>query len=351
MQSGEGVTVVTDTEVQRISPFTTPVAGGVQVYRSLNAVPLAPSVVTIGTFDGVHRGHQMLIGAVTERARTLGVRSVVITFDPHPRTVLQPENAPPRITAIDDEIALIAALGVDVIVVHPFTRETANTTAHDFMASVAQATQPVAVLVGDDFAFGRGREGTLEVIDALGTEFGYRTEVVPRIRFGDAAGGEVIGSTAIRRHVQAGDVAAAAHLLGRLFAVRGPVIHGLKRGRQIGFPTANVRVPDGVMIPCDGIYATWVRIEDDPTPPALRRPRYPAMTYIGPSPTFDDGRHGVEPNLIHWDGDLYGRVIAVEFVAWLRGDMKFDGVASLIAQMRHDQARTLDVLADVPDAL
>ncbi len=310
---------------------------GTRVYRALGDLPPAPSVVTIGTFDGVHRGHQRLIGSVVERARARGVRSVVITFDPHPRAVLAPESAPPCLTLVEDEARLIAALGVDALVIHPFTRETANTAARDFIAAVVRAAQPVELWVGDDFALGRGREGTVDVLRALGAEFGFDLHVLTRVHLSDLPHSEMIGSTNIRNHLLAGEVSEAAALLGRPYALRGPVVRGAGRGRQIGFPTANVHVPAGIVVPKDGVYASWVTIEDDPT-------RYPAMTYIGPRPQFDNGPRSVEPNLIDWDGDLYDRIIAVHFVRWLRGDMKFPSVAGLIAQMSQDQKHTLDAL-------
>jgi riboflavin kinase / FMN adenylyltransferase len=313
--------------------------GSMRVVHSLEDLTSAPSVLTIGTFDGVHLGHQRLIGTVVERARERGVRAVVLTFDPHPRAVLAPQSTPPRITTVDDEAALMATLGVDLLIVYPFTRETANTSAHDFMAMVARAAHPVEVWVGDDFAFGKGREGNLDVLRALGGEFGYTLNILPRIHLGDRPDGEMIGSTNIRTHLLAGEVAAAARLLGRLYALRGPVVRGAGRGRQIGFPTANVHVPPGIVVPKDGIYATWVTIADDPT-------RYPAMTYIGPRPQFDNGPRSVEPNLINWDGDLYDRTITVHFAHWLRGDAKFASVDDLIAQMRQDQVATMDALRD-----
>jgi riboflavin kinase/FMN adenylyltransferase len=308
------------------------------VVQSLADLSPAPSVLTIGTFDGVHRGHQRLIGHVVARARARGVRSVVLTFDPHPRAILAPESAPPRLTTVADEAALIASLGVDVLVIYPFTRETANTAARDFMAMVARAVRPVEVWVGDDFAFGKGREGNLDVLRDLGTEFGYLLNVLPRVHLGDAPEGEMIGSSGIRTHLLAGEVAAAARLLGRPYVLRGPVVRGAGRGRQIGFPTANTQVASGIVVPKDGIYATWVTIEDDPT-------RYPAMTYIGPRPQFDNGPRSVEPNLIDWDGDLYDKAIAVHFIEWLRGDARFACVDDLIAQMRRDRGATLAALA------
>jgi riboflavin kinase / FMN adenylyltransferase len=313
--------------------------GSMRVVHSLEDLTSAPSVLTIGTFDGVHLGHQRLIGTVVERARERGVRAVVLTFDPHPRAVLAPQSTPPRITTVDDEAALMATLGVDLLIVYPFTRETANTSAHDFMAMVARAAHPVEVWVGDDFAFGKGREGNLDVLRALGGEFGYTLNVLPRIHLGDRPDGEMIGSTNIRTHLLAGEVAAAARLLGRLYALRGPVVRGAGRGRQIGFPTANVHVPPGIVVPKDGIYATWVTIADDPT-------RYPAMTYIGPRPQFDNGPRSVEPNLINWDGDLYDRTITVHFAHWLRGDAKFASVDDLIAQMHQDQIDTMEALRE-----
>ncbi|MDQ6832499.1 MAG: bifunctional riboflavin kinase/FMN adenylyltransferase, partial [Chloroflexota bacterium] len=258
-------------------------------------------------------------------------------FDPHPRAVLAPESAPPRLTTVDDEAALMAALDVDVVVVYPFTRATADTSAQDFMATVARAAQPVEVWVGDDFAFGKGRQGNLNVLRDLGAAFGYTLHVLPRIHRDDAPDGEVIGSTGIRNALLAGDVAAAARLLGRPYVLRGPVVRGAGRGRQIGFPTANTQVAPGIVVPKDGIYATWVTIGDDPT-------RHPAMTYIGPRPQFDNGPRSVEPNLINWDGDLYDKTIAVHFIQWLRGDAKFASVDDLIAQMHRDQVDTMESL-------
>lgn len=316
---------------------------------SPQSLELRPSsVLTIGTFDGVHRGHQLLIGTTVRRARERGVASVVVTFDPHPRAVLAPESAPPRLTTIEDEVRVIVALGVDATIVHPFTRDTANTSAREFMAAVMRAVHPVEVWVGDDFALGRGREGTPDALRDLGAAFGYDLRVLPRLRLDDAPGGgeggEMIGSTPIRAHLLAGEVEQAARLLGRPFALTGPVIHGAKRGREIGFPTANVRVAPGLIVPGNGIYATWVTIPDDPTPTALRRPRYPAMTYIGPRPVFDNGATSIETHLIGWDGDLYDRVITVAFAHWLRGDSGFDSVPALVAQMRRDQENALHAL-------
>src|SRR3954451_21828763 len=224
------------------------------VVRSLAEALGAPSVLTIGTFDGVHRGHQRLIGLVVERARERGVRAVVVTFDPHPRAVLAPDSAPPRLTLVEDEAALMAALGVDLVVIYPFTRETANTSARDFIAALAGALRPVEIWVGDDFAFGRGREGNLDVLRTLGGEFGYTLNVLPRIHLDGGTEGEMIGSTQIREHLLAGEVAEAATLLGRPYALRGPVVRGAGRGRQIGFPTANVQVQPGIVVPKDGIY-------------------------------------------------------------------------------------------------
>ena len=307
---------------------------------------LAPSILTIGTFDGVHRGHQLLIGNVVRRAHERGVPSVVITFDPQPRAVLAPENAPPRLTTVTDEVALIAALGVDTIIVQPFTLTTANTSARDFMAAIVRAVRPVEIWVGDDFALGYRREGTPETLRELGTVFDYDLHVLPRMALDDTPDGEIIGSTNIRLRLLAGEVERAAQLLGRPFALTGPVVHGAKNGRAIGFPTANVAVPAGLVVPKDGIYATWVTMGDDPTPADRRALRYPAMTYIGPRPVFDNGARSVEANLIHWDGDLYGRTITVAFAHWLRGDASFDGIPALVTQMHQDQIHTLEALAD-----
>jgi riboflavin kinase / FMN adenylyltransferase len=295
----------------------------------------APYVATIGNFDGLHRGHQHLIDTVKRRAADLGARSAVITFDPHPLLVLRPDLPFTQLICLSDKIRLLGTLGLDLLLIVTFTPQVAGQTAAEFMATLTRHLNLRLLIEGHDFALGRGRGGTPAVLAELGRELGYTVEVIDRIQ----DDGEEISSNAIRRALAAGDVAAATRLLGRPPAASGPVVEGARRGRQIGYPTANLAVADGLILPANGVYAAVVTSRE------LDRP-YRAMVNIGTRPTFDDGPRRVEAHLLAFDGDLYGRTLTLHFIDHLRAEQRFDGVAALTAQLARDAAATRARLTD-----
>lgn len=295
-----------------------------RIVHGLQEIPPGAHVVTIGNFDGVHRGHRHLFAKVTERARALGARSLAVTFDPLPAEVLRPDRAPKRLTTTQDRLALVAEAGLDCITVVPFTREFAALEAREFVAQLVDAASPREFVVGADFRFGHDRTGSPELLKELGAAYGFGVTVVERI------GGERISSTSIRRALTDGDVAIAAELLGRPYALRGRVVPGAGRGRHLGFPTANVTVPDSLVIPADGLYAGRASVEGGPQ-------HHPALIYIGTRPTFAEAERVVEVYLLDFQGDLYGQELTVQFIERLRGDQTFASSEALIEQMRADE--------------
>ena len=291
--------------------------------------PDAGSVVTIGAYDGVHLGHQAVIGAVRARAATLGTVSAVVTFDRHPAMVVRPESAPKLLTDLPQRLELLASTGIDYTLVIHFDADRAAESAEDFVREVlVDCLQARAVVVGHDFHFGRDRGGSVPLLQRMGAELGFDVLGIMLVAGGDA--NEVVSSTRVRSLLGAGDVAAAALLLGRAYEVRGVVQDGDKRGRELGFPTANVAVPDDILLPADGIYAGW-----------YERPGgivHPAALSVGRRPTFYEVAHAslLEAYLLDFEGDLYGEPAKVSFVARLRGEAKFDSVDALVAQMSAD---------------
>lgn len=307
----------------------------VQVWHGLDEVPrdLDGSVVTIGVFDGVHRGHRAVVGRAVERARVLGVPAVVVTFEPHPVAVLRPDGAPPRVSTLGHRLALLDGIGVDAVLVLPFDRERAAQSAEDFVTDVlVGALHARAVVVGEDFRFGHRASGDLDLLAGVGAEHGLDAEGVSPV--GD---GERWSSTLVRRHVLAGDVTAAAQVLGRPPRVEGEVVHGDHRGREIGYPTANLDVADGDLVPADGVYAGWlVRADGD---------RLPTAISIGTNPTFDGVTRRVEGYVLdRTDLDLYGERVALDVVERLRDTLRFDSVEALVEQMRADVDRARELL-------
>ncbi|MCC6628138.1 MAG: bifunctional riboflavin kinase/FAD synthetase [Chloroflexi bacterium] len=299
------------------------------VRRLTDLEPGAPIVATIGNFDGVHRGHQHLIALAQQRAAARGARAAVITFDPHPLLVLRPDQPFTQLVCFSDKVKLLGRLGVDLLVVVTFTPHVASQTAEEFMATLRRRLNLVLLVEGDDFALGRGRAGTMPVLAEIGTRLGYQVEPIPRI----TDDGEEISSAAIRRHLAAGEVDQAGLLLGRASVASGPVVEGARRGRTIGFPTANLAVPEGLALPANGVYAAVA------TSPELSQPER-AMVNIGTRPTFDHGARTVEAHLLDYDGDLYGMLLTLHFVSWLRTEQRFDGVAGLVAQLERDRVAT-----------
>jgi riboflavin kinase / FMN adenylyltransferase len=308
----------------------------VQVWRGLEDLEggVGPdrSVVTIGNFDGVHRGHQHIIDLVVTRARESGAASVVVTFDPHPMSVIHPGGAPLALTTLDHRLELIAERGVDATLVLPFTHQVSQLTPDEFVKDVlVDALHTTALHVGANFRFGHRAAGTIDTLRELGAVYDFATYPVDLAR-----DDTVWSSTYVRQCLAEGDVVAAARALGRLHRVEGPVVEGDKRGRELGYPTANLGLGDEVAIPDEGIYAGWLT--------RASGVRLPAAVSIGTNPTFDGTTRRVEAYVLDRDDlELYGEHVIVEFVERLRDTLRFDGVDALLVRMAVDvdQARAI----------
>jgi riboflavin kinase/FMN adenylyltransferase len=294
--------------------------------------------VTIGTYDGVHIGHQTVIRSTQQVAERLGVATAVVTFDRHPAYVLRPASAPRLLTDLEQKLELLEACGVDTTVVVPFDTERARETAAEFVERViVDCLGARAVVVGDDFHFGKDRAGNVDLLAKLGLTHGFAVEGVELLpRSDDTA--ESVSSTAIRRALAGGEVVTAAAMLGRYHEMRGPVVTGDRRGRTIGFPTANVAIAPHMSLPADAVYAGWY-LRPDGT-------RWPAAINVGKRPTFhQNAEHSLlEAHLIGFDGDLYGEPARVQFVELLRSEQRFDGIEALTQQLRIDVARASELL-------
>jgi riboflavin kinase/FMN adenylyltransferase len=294
--------------------------------------PPEGTVLTIGAYDGVHRGHRSVIASVRAEAAARGARSAVVTFDRHPASVVRPESAPHLLTDREQKLELLAATGVDVTVMLRFDADRASESAEDFVRHIlVEGLGVKAVVVGADFHFGYHRRGNVELLRDMGTEFGF--EVLPVELLGRPDGvHEPISSTSIRRSLAGGQVEAAAELLGRPYEVRGPVERGDQRGRLLGFPTANVMVPDTMCFPADGVYAGFY---ERPTGEV-----HACAINLGRRPTFYEHAEVslLEAHLLDFDGDLYGERAKVRFVAFLRSERKFDGIEALKVQLAQDIA-------------
>ncbi len=298
--------------------------------------PGRPSAVTLGVFDGVHLGHQHLINELHRLARARGLASVVLTFHPAPVSVLRPEVRLQYITTLEERLRLLRALGVDQVGRLTFTSELAQVSAQDFLKGLRDELDVRLIVGGPDLAIGRGREGTVEWLRRHGPALGVDVATVEFLS--DA--GRKMGSSTIREALQVGDVVTAGRLLGRPFALHGPVVRGAQRGRSLGFPTANIAVGADLAIPAFGVYVSRVYVGET---------AYPAVTNIGRRPTFDDGPPTVEPHLLDFDGDLYDQELRVELLARLRGEQKFSGVEELVAQIRRDVAAARAYFASQPE--
>jgi riboflavin kinase/FMN adenylyltransferase len=312
----------------------------VQIWRSLDEVPgdLGRTVVTVGNFDGVHLGHQHVVRRAREVARTLGDLPVVaVTFDPHPMAVLRPEHAPQTLTDVDTRGRLLGEAGVDAVLVAPFTREVASWTPERFVEDVLVTTlHAQAVVVGANFRFGVKASGDVATLAELGREHDFTAEGIAL-----DGGPQVWSSTYVRSCLQGGDVEGAAEALGRPFTVRGEVVKGDQRGRELGYPTANVPTSGMLAAPADGVYAGWLRRLDGSGDELL-----PAAISVGTNPTFEGERERrVESYVLDRDDlELYGVEVEVSFVGRIRGMLRFDSVDELVATMAQDVARTRAVL-------
>jgi riboflavin kinase / FMN adenylyltransferase len=312
-------------------------------WRGLEATPgdLGRTVVTIGMYDGVHRGHQELIGAAVSRARAMRRPCLLLTFDPHPAEVIRPGSHPAILTSMDRKAELVAELGVDAMCVLPFTPEFMRLSPETFTHTVlVEQLHAAQVVVGENFTYGHKAAGNVESLTVEGRRFGFAVEGVPLAGVDDDA--VTISSTYIRACVAAGDMVSAARALGRPHRVDGIVVRGDRRGRDMGFPTANVETPPFTAIPADGVYAGHL-VTRDPRSGASRE-RLPAAISVGSNPTFQGSRRTVEAYVLDFDGDLYGEHVGVEFVQRLRPMAAFPDVDALLAAMTKDVEDTRQIL-------
>lgn len=293
-----------------------------------NALPRAHdgSVLTVGTFDGMHRGHALVLARTAERARERGVASIAVTFDPHPLDIVNPSAAPPLLTRWDEKLEALAQTSIDYVAVVPFTAELASYSAEEFVARVLISSFGMReLLIGHDHGFGRGRAGDVESLRMIGRKRGFPVDVVPAVVGSDGA---PISSTAIRRAVAHGDLARASDGLGRRYSFSGQVTPGEGRGRTLGFPTLNLALGTRrKLLPPHGVYA--VRVEG-------RYAAFGGMMNLGPRPTFEDDNVSLEVHAFDASGDWYGATVRVEFVARLRDTLKFAGPTELVAQLKKD---------------
>ncbi|WP_223777106.1 bifunctional riboflavin kinase/FAD synthetase [Streptomyces sp. 135] len=305
-----------------------------QRWRGLEDIPQdwGRSVVTIGSYDGVHRGHQLIIGRAVERARQLGVPAVVVTFDPHPSEVVRPGSHPPLLAPHHRRAELMAGLGVDAVLILPFTTEFSKLSPADFVVKVLVDKLHARVVVeGPNFRFGHKAAGNVDLLAELGRTYDYEVDVIDLYVTGEAGGGRPFSSTLTRSLVAEGDMAGAAEILGRPHRVEGVVVRGAQRGRELGFPTANVETLPHTAIPADGVYAGWLHVEGEAMPAAIS---------VGTNPQFDGTERTVEAYAIDRVGlDLYGLHVAVDFLAFVRGQAKFDSVEALLVAIGDDVKR------------
>jgi len=308
----------------------------VEVVRDVEACePGGGSVVTIGAYDGVHLGHRAVIAAVRERAAVEGLASAVVTFDRHPASVVRPESAPRLLTDLEQKLELLESTGIDRCLVIPFDEIRSKEPAEDFVREVLVARLGArAVIVGEDFHFGHQRRGNVAMLTEMGRELGFDVAGIALVdeRGQAGTGAEKASSTAIRHALVAGDLERAEAMLGRQHEVRGVVAHGDKRGRELGFPTANVSVPGEILLPADGIYAGWFERADGTV--------LPAALSLGRRPTFYEEAHAslLEAHLLDFSGDLYDEHVRVRFVRRLRGEVRFESADALVEQIARDVA-------------
>lgn len=317
-----------------------------QRWRGLEDIPedWGRSVVTIGSYDGVHRGHQVIISRTVAHARELGVPAVVVTFDPHPSEVVRPGSHPPLLAPHHRRAELMAGLGVDAVLILPFTAEFSRLSPGDFVVKVlVDKLHARAVVEGPNFRFGHKAAGNVAFLKELGTTYDYEVEVVDLYQRGAAGGGEPFSSTLVRRLVAEGDVAGAIEVLGRPHRVEGIVVRGAQRGRELGFPTANLETLPHTAIPADGVYAGWLTAQGEAMPAAIS---------VGTNPQFEGTERTVEAYAIDRVGlDLYGLHVQVDFLAYLRGQETFSSIEALLERMADDvkRARELVEAAGSPD--
>ncbi len=308
-----------------------------QHYSSIDEAPYAPVWLTIGVFDGVHLGHQTILRRLVEGAKSDSANSLVITFHPHPAVVLGRMVNPRYLTSPQERARLLGEFGVDLVITLPFTLQMASLSAEEFMQRLSSRFEIRQLLTGSDFALGRGREGNLLRLREIGQQMGFGLQVIEPVRLE----GERISSSLIRDHLQKGEVQQASRLLGRYYRIQGSVIHGDGRGKQLGFPTANLQFWEEQLLPAGGVYATWAWVNGQ---------RYPSVTNLGFRPTFD--QHSPQPHLethlLNFQENLYNQTVELEFVQHLRSEIRFASVDALIEQVHKDKKTAEEVLAHAP---
>ena len=308
---------------------------------SLDNVAVRNAVVSIGTFDGVHLGHQALIAAAAARARELTTPLVIVTFEPIPASVLRPDQFPGRLSPPEDKLQMLETFGPDTLLVLEFNRGLAGLSPHQFMVALARSTSLRELWIGEAFALGKGRSGGFDVLTEIGRELGYSVTALERQEDIDG----VISSSRIRHAVQLGDISLANRLLGRPFRIRGEVVLGAQFGRTIGYPTANIFPPPDLVPLADGIYASRVLLAGE------KASRH-SMTYVGTRPSVNTGARQIETHVLDFAGDLYGQEIRVDVMQRLRPDAFLPSIEALVAQLRNDEINTrafFDELANAVD--
>jgi len=296
-----------------------------QHYHSLEEITLDNAWLTIGSFDGVHRGHQEIIKRLTIGAHNAAVPAVVLTFFPHPSAVIRKRKNFYYLTSPEERASILGSLGTDVVITHPFNQRVANYSAQEFMGIVQRQLHPKHLVVGHDFALGRGREGNVSVLRRMGSELGFTVETVSPVNNNDA----IISSSNIRDALAKGDVQYAHSMLGRPYQINGKVIPGDGRGKSMGIPTANLDIWKERVIPKNGVYACYAHVNGT---------MLKAVTNIGIRPTFEssDDRQWVEAHLLNYENDLYGKTLKLDFIARLRDEMRFQDLSILVNQIHQD---------------
>jgi riboflavin kinase / FMN adenylyltransferase len=317
----------------------------IHVY-SLNELTLQNTWLTIGIFDGVHRGHQEILRTLVDGAHVIGCPAVVLTFDPHPAVVLHNSAEVKCLTTSEERLTLLELLGVDVVITQTFDRAFADQTAEDFMREAVRHLGMQHLVIGYDTALGRKRQGNATLLTEIGKELDYRVQVVPPLT--DEKG--VISSTRIRCDIAAGNVSAAAAGLGRYYDLSGPVIRGDGRGHRINIPTANIQPPSCKLVPANGIYACWAFLEPQcwgEGEISSGTGKYLAATNVGVRPTFtpDLPASAIEAHLLDFNRDIYGQQVKLEFVEYLRPEQKYENVESLVEQIHNDIELARNILA------
>ncbi len=310
-----------------------------QVFWDINQIePQVNTALSLGTFDGVHRGHQSIIRELQARAETIGAVATLVTLEPHPRLVLSNEDSPTLglLTTIEEKIEVLSQLGLERLVVANFSHAFAALSPAEFVSDVlVKKLRMKQIIIGHDHAFGRNRAGNIDLLQDLKDRYDFQVSVVEPIRVGK----HVVSSTEIRNLLLDGQVESAAKLLGRFYNLRGQVVKGDGRGRQLGYPTANIRPFSRYkLIPKVGIYATRITVG---------KKSYNSATYVGRRPTFNLSEKVIEVHLLDFDGELYGQEVELAFIRFIREDAKFDSISDLVTQIEEDKKRSLELLTEL----